>query len=53
LLEGLERARADRCWQPDAASETRRRQLLPAQPAPDWDALQRSPAYRRALALIG
>ncbi|MCW5639161.1 MAG: beta-N-acetylhexosaminidase [Rubrivivax sp.] len=53
LLEGLERARADRCWQPDAASEARRRQLLPAQPAPDWDALQRSPAYRRALALIG
>ncbi|MEH3087806.1 MAG: beta-N-acetylhexosaminidase [Xylophilus ampelinus] len=49
LIDGFERARADGRWVPDPASERRRRALLPAAPAPDWDALLARPAYRAAL----
>jgi beta-N-acetylhexosaminidase len=52
LLEGLASARASGTWQPSEAAEARRTALLPAAPAPDWDALQRSGAYLRALELL-
>ncbi|VTU27261.1 Beta-hexosaminidase [Variovorax sp. SRS16] len=49
LLDGFAAARRSRRWRPDAASEARRRALLPRAPALDGDALRRSPAYQRAL----
>jgi beta-N-acetylhexosaminidase len=52
VLEGFAAARRSGRWQPDAASEARRRSLLPRAPALDWDELMQSPAYRRAAALL-
>ena len=52
LLDGIARARRDGAWTPDAASESRRRSLLPRWPAPSWDALLRSTAHRQALDLL-
>jgi beta-N-acetylhexosaminidase len=52
LLDGFGEAARSGRWQPDAASEARRRALLPKTPATDWDTLTASPAYRRALALL-
>jgi beta-N-acetylhexosaminidase len=51
LLEGFALARQSGRWTPDAASEARRRSLLPRRPAPDWNALALSPARRRILDL--
>ena len=51
-IDGLARAQIEGRWQPRAASGARGQALLPREPAPDWDALMRSPAYLHALALI-
>lgn len=48
-IDGLAQARAQGRWQPRAASEQRRRALLPATPALDWDALMVHPQYMQAL----
>ncbi len=52
LIEGLSEAQLKGRWQFDELSEERRRALLPATPAPDWDALMVSPAYMHALDLV-
>lgn len=52
LLDGLAAAQGNGRWKPDAASETRRRSLLPRTPAADWRALTQSSAYRRAIDLL-
>lgn len=52
LLEGLEAARARKQWRASEASEHRRLALLPASPAPSWDALMAEPRYMRALDLL-
>lgn len=52
ILAGLEQARAQGRWQPGANSESRRLALLPTGPAPDWDDLLRTSAYRQALAAL-
>ena len=52
LIDGLSQAQLTGRWQPSAASEARRRALLPRQPAPDWESLMRTPHYLRALALL-
>ncbi len=52
VIDGLAEAQITGQWQPSAASEARRRALLPRQAAPDWDALMRSPDYLHALALL-
>ena len=51
-IDALARAQLGGRWQPSEASEARRRALLPRGPAPDWDALMRSPAYLHALELV-
>ena len=48
LLAGFAAAQRSGAWQPDAASETRRRALLPRGPALAWDALVVSSAYVQA-----
>jgi beta-N-acetylhexosaminidase len=52
LLEGLADAQRRGLWQAREASERRRRALLPATPAQDWDALMAHPDYIHALALL-
>lgn len=52
LLDGLAEAQLKGRWAPSEASEQRRLALLPRGPAPDWDALMRSPDYLRALDLL-
>jgi beta-N-acetylhexosaminidase len=52
VLDGFAAARRNGRWKPDAASEARRRSLLPPAPALDWDELMQSPAYRHAAALL-
>ncbi len=52
LLDGFTRARRSGRWTPLAASETRRRALLPRMPSLAWDDLTRSTAYRNALDLL-
>ena len=49
LLDGLVEARADGSWEPDAASERRRLDLLPQTEPLAWDDLMRDAAYLRAL----
>lgn len=49
VLAQLAQAQRDGRWTPSAQSEQRRRSLLPRAPALDWEALQRAPAYQRAL----
>ena len=52
LLAGMAAAQRQGRWQPSAASERRRRALLPATPAPGWDELTSTTAYRRAINLL-
>ncbi|WP_114973145.1 beta-N-acetylhexosaminidase [Rhodoferax ferrireducens] len=52
LIDGLTEAQLKGGWQPQEASEARRRALLPCSPAPDWDALMVQPDYMHALALL-
>ena len=52
LLTGLAQARADDRWAVRAASEQRRRALLPAAPALAWDALMVHAPYMAALDLV-
>jgi len=52
LIDGLSEAQLKGRWQAEEASEARRRALLPATLAPDWEALMVSPAYMHALDLI-
>ncbi|RZI97164.1 MAG: beta-N-acetylhexosaminidase [Variovorax sp.] len=52
LLAGMAAARRKGRWKPNAASEKRRRALLPASPAPGWDDLTATTAYRRAHELL-
>ena len=52
VIDGLARAQVQGRWQPREASAARCQALLPREPAPDWDALMRSPAYLHALALV-
>lgn len=52
LLDGLTQAQANGRWQPDPASDGRRRALRPVTPAPGWDALQHDRRYQHARALI-
>lgn len=49
LLDGLSEAVVRGRWSPRGASEARRRSLLPAAPALEWDELMRSEAYQHAL----
>jgi len=49
LIDGLSRAVIEGRWVPDEAAEARRRALLPAGPAPDWDRLMTEPRYVHAL----
>jgi beta-N-acetylhexosaminidase len=52
LLEGFAAAQRSGKWIPSAASELRRRSLLPRAPASDWAGLQQSPAYRSAIEML-
>ncbi len=52
LVNGLTEAQVKGLWQPQEASEERRLALLPASPAPEWDALMVQQNYMQALALI-
>ena len=52
LLDELSEAAVKGRWQPQEASEQRRRALLPTAPALPWDALMRSNAYIQALEAI-
>ena len=49
LIDGLTEAQVKGHWQASEVSELRRRVLLPATPAADWDALMVQPAYMHAL----
>jgi beta-N-acetylhexosaminidase len=49
LLDDFAAAARDGRWRPNAASEMRRRSLLPRSPAIEWDALQQSAVYQRSL----
>jgi len=49
LLDGLSEAVVRGRWSPRGASEARRRSLLPAAPALEWDELMRSEPYQHAL----
>jgi beta-N-acetylhexosaminidase len=52
LLAGLTEAQVKGEWDLLESSEQRRLNLLPRQPAPDWDALMVEPAYMHAMGLI-
>ncbi|MDM0104751.1 beta-N-acetylhexosaminidase [Variovorax sp. J22R24] len=52
LLDGFAAAQRSGRWVPNAASELRRRSLLPCAPASDWAALQQSPVYRCAIGML-
>lgn len=52
LIDGLTEAQVRGQWQLHESSEERRLALLPASPAPQWDALMVSPAYVQAVGLI-
>ncbi|MDD5478715.1 beta-N-acetylhexosaminidase [Rhodoferax sp.] len=49
LIDGLTEAQLKGQWLASEASEARRRALLPAAPATDWDTLMVQPAYMQAL----
>jgi beta-N-acetylhexosaminidase len=51
-IDGMDKAQAVGLWQPRPASELRRQALLPAAPAPDWDALMVQPRYMQSLDCI-
>jgi len=52
VIDGLAQAQITGRWRPGAASEARRRALLPRGPTTDWDSLMREPAYLHTLALV-
>jgi beta-N-acetylhexosaminidase len=52
LIDGLVEAQVKGIWQPSEASDERRLALLPAAPAPAWDALMVQANYMQALSLI-
>ncbi|MDM0043573.1 beta-N-acetylhexosaminidase [Variovorax dokdonensis] len=52
FLHDMTSAARDGRWQPDRASESRRRALLPVGPAPEWAELHDMPIYRRAAAQV-
>ncbi|MNU86724.1 Beta-hexosaminidase [compost metagenome] len=52
MLDGFTAAAADGRWQGDAASEARRRSLLPGDEALDWQALTASSRYAQAQRLL-
>ncbi len=52
LIDELTQAQLKGVWQPQEASEERRRALLARLPAPDWDALMVQGDYMRALDLL-
>lgn len=52
LLAGLTEAQVKGAWELLESSEQRRLNLLPRQPAPDWDALMVEPAYMHAMGLL-
>lgn len=52
LLDGLTAAREAGRWQPSAASESRRLDLLPQSPPLPWDELMHHPAYLQAVAKL-
>lgn len=52
LLAGLTEAQVKGEWELLESSEQRRLNLLPRQPAPDWDALMVEPAYMHAMGLL-
>lgn len=52
LIDGLDAARRQGRWQPDARSEARRLALLPETVPQGWDELMYDPAYQQALALL-
>jgi beta-N-acetylhexosaminidase len=53
FVQGMEQARMRGQWQPNAASERRRRALLPTAPAPSWSQLGAMANYRNARSLLG
>ncbi|MET3497456.1 beta-N-acetylhexosaminidase [Variovorax boronicumulans] len=52
LLSGFAQAKRRGRWKPVAASEARRRALIPATPALPWDALLKTAAYRNAISSL-
>jgi beta-N-acetylhexosaminidase len=52
LLDELSEAAVKGRWQPQEASEQRRRALLPAAPAVAWDELMCSAPYMQALEML-
>ncbi len=52
LLAGLTEAQLKGEWELLESSEQRRLNLLPRQPAPDWDTLMVEPAYMHAMGLL-
>jgi beta-N-acetylhexosaminidase len=52
LIAGLTEAQLKDLWQPQEASELRRRALLPQTAKPDWDELMVQPDYMHALSLL-
>jgi beta-N-acetylhexosaminidase len=52
LINGMVEAVVKQHWQPCEASDLRRLALLPATPAPEWDALMVQPNYMQALSLL-
>jgi beta-N-acetylhexosaminidase len=52
LIEGMVEAVVKEQWVPCEASDLRRLALLPAMPAPEWDALMVQPSYMQALGLL-
>lgn len=52
LIDGLTEAQLKGGWQPQEASDERRRALLPGLPVPAWDDLMVQQAYMHALTLV-
>jgi beta-N-acetylhexosaminidase len=52
LIDGMVEAVVKEQWLPCEASDLRRLALLPATPAPVWDALMVQPSYMQALSLL-
>jgi beta-N-acetylhexosaminidase len=52
LIDGMVEAVVKEQWLPCEASDLRRLALLPATPAPAWDALMVQPSYMQALSLL-
>ena len=52
VIDGLSRAVIEQRWQPNPASDARRRALLPSSTAMAWDELMVSERYMQALSLL-